>query len=85
MSIVGWIVIGAIAGWLASLVTGRNESMNFVENIAAGIIGAFVGGFLYGLLTGEEFVAEFGLGTLVVATLGAVVVVLVVGLVKRKA
>lgn len=85
MSILGWIIIGAVAGWLASIVTGRNESMNWLENIVAGIVGALIGGFLYGLLTGDEFIQSFNLGTLLVATLGAILVVLAYSAVRRKA
>ena len=41
MSIIGWVVLGAIAGWLASIVTGRNRQMGCIANIVAGIIGGW--------------------------------------------
>ena len=85
MSIIGWIVIGAIAGWFASIVTGRNEEMGWFQNIVAGIVGALLGGFLYGLLTGDEFMQSFNLGTLLVATLGAIIVVFAYSAIRRKA
>lgn len=84
MSIIGWIIIGAVAGWLASMVTGRNESMGWVKNILAGIVGAFVGGLVYGLITGDDFTAEFNIGTLLVATIGAIIVLLVINFVGER-
>ncbi len=85
MSIIGWIIIGAVAGWLASMITGRNEEMNWFENIVVGIVGALVGGFLYGLLTDSDFASSFSLGTLLVATLGAIVVLFIWGAIRGKA
>jgi uncharacterized membrane protein YeaQ/YmgE (transglycosylase-associated protein family) len=85
MSIIAWIVIGALAGWLASIVTGRNKSMNWLENIVAGVVGALVGGFLYGLLTDSDFTAGFDIGTVIVATLGAILVVIVYSAIRREA
>lgn len=74
MSIIGWVVIGAVAGWLASLIMGTNERQGCIMNIVLGIVGALVGGFVWGLITGDDFVAEFSIGTLLIATLGAVII-----------
>jgi uncharacterized membrane protein YeaQ/YmgE (transglycosylase-associated protein family) len=79
MSIIGWIVIGALAGWIASIIMGRNDSMGWIKNILAGVVGAFVGGLLYSLITGADFAAGFNIGTLIVATIGAIVVLAIVG------
>ena len=85
MSIIGWIIIGALAGWVASMIMGRNESMGWLANIVVGILGALIGGFLYGLLTGADFVASFSLGTFLVAVLGAIVLLFLIGLVRGRA
>ena len=47
MGILSWIVLGGIAGWLASIVTKRNDRMGCITNILAGVVGAFVGGWVF--------------------------------------
>ena len=49
-----WIVVGAIIGWLASIITGRNRQQGLLMNIVVGIIGAFLGGVGYSLVTGRR-------------------------------
>jgi uncharacterized membrane protein YeaQ/YmgE (transglycosylase-associated protein family) len=84
MSIIGWLVIGALAGWIASMIMGRNDQMGWIKNIVVGVIGAFVGGFVYGLLTDADFTAGFNIGTLLVATIGAVIFLFLWGLVAER-
>ena len=74
--IITWIVVGGLAGWVASMITKTNASQGVVGNIVAGIIGAFVGGFLAGLLGGEGFTG-FNIWSFLVALLGAVVVLFI--------
>ena len=85
MSIIAWIVIGALAGWLASIIMKRNDSMNWFENIVVGVLGALAGGFLYGLLTDSDFTGGFNIGTLLIATIGAVILLAIYGAVRREA
>jgi uncharacterized membrane protein YeaQ/YmgE (transglycosylase-associated protein family) len=79
MSLLGWLIIGALAGWLAGrIVTGYGFGL--VGNIVIGILGACVGGLLLprlGLLPLSTF------GNFIAATLGAVVLLVVIGLVRR--
>jgi uncharacterized membrane protein YeaQ/YmgE (transglycosylase-associated protein family) len=82
MSIIGWLVIGALAGWIASLIVGRGEGL--ILDIVVGIIGAFVGGFLYAVLTGVNFTAGFNLTTLLVAIVGAVILLVIWGAVRSR-
>lgn len=82
MGIIAWIILGALAGWLASIVTGRNDQMGCLTNIAAGIVGAFIGGLIMSLLGGEG-VTGFNLYSLLVAFVGAVILLFLIGLVRR--
>lgn len=82
MGIIGWIVIGALAGWLASMITGNNEKMGAGLNILVGIIGGFVGGLVMNLIGGHG-VTGFNVWSLLVATLGAVILLLIVNALRR--
>jgi uncharacterized membrane protein YeaQ/YmgE (transglycosylase-associated protein family) len=77
MNLIGWLIIGALAGWIASMIAGTNAQQGWLMNIVVGVVGAFIGGFLYSLLTGANFAAGFDIITLVVATLGAVVLLFI--------
>ncbi len=84
MGIIGWIIIGALAGWIASMITGNNRRMGGGMNILVGIIGGFVGGLVMNLLGGFG-VTGFNLWSLLVAILGAIILLLIVNAVKRRA
>lgn len=71
MGICSWIILGGLAGWLASIVTGDNSRQGLVGNIVIGIIGAFVGGFVFSFFGGVG-VTGFNLYSLGVAVVGAV-------------
>ena len=75
MGIIAWLVVGAIAGWLAGLLVKGDESMGVIGHIVLGIVGALVGGFIAGLITGGDYISGINLTTIIVATIGAVVVV----------
>ena len=82
MNYLVWIIFGAIAGWIASIVMGRNKKMGAIANIVVGIIGAFIGGFIMDFF-GAQGVTGFNLPSLIVAIVGAVVLLFVVGLFRR--
>lgn len=75
-----WILVGAIAGWLAGLVV-RGFGFGLVANIIVGIIGAFLGGWLFGVL-GVAIGAGI-INTIFTAFIGAVVLLLIVRVIKR--
>ena len=84
MSIIAWIVVGAIAGWVASKVVPGDEGYGVMGGLIAGIVGAIVGGFLFGALTGEDWTTGINIGTLVAAIIGAIVVVFVWNMVTKR-
>lgn len=76
-----WILFGALAGWLASLIMKTDEQQGGTANIVLGIVGAVVGGFIMQAL-GYSGVGGFNLYSLVIAVLGAVVVIWLARVVK---
>lgn len=82
VEIILWILFGALAGWIASMIMGTNEEMGAFSNIVVGILGAFIGGFLVRALTGDT-VSGFNLGSLLVAILGAVILLGIVRIFRR--
>lgn len=83
MDILVWIIFGAIAGWIASIIMKKNKKMGAIANIVVGIIGAFIGGYLMEL-AGVEVEEGFNFMNLLVAILGAVVLLFVLGLFSRR-
>lgn len=82
MNIILWIIMGALAGWIASLIVKTNKSQGFFLDILVGIIGAFLGGFLFNMF-GVAGVTGFNLYSLLVAIIGAVVLLFIVKMVTR--
>jgi uncharacterized membrane protein YeaQ/YmgE (transglycosylase-associated protein family) len=77
MSILAWIAVGIIAGWLAERLTGRRHGL--LTNLFVGIIGAFIGGLIFSSLLGFRYDEGFNLPSIVVATVGAVVLLAIFG------
>jgi uncharacterized membrane protein YeaQ/YmgE (transglycosylase-associated protein family) len=78
MGIISWLVVGAIAGWIAGMIVPGDEGYGVIGTIIAGIAGAFVGGVLIMLITGQDFndvISGFDIGTIIAAIVGAVIVV----------
>lgn len=84
MSILAWIVVGLIAGVLGKLIMPGDDPGGFIVTILLGIVGAFVGGFVVSLFGGIE-VTGFNIWTILVATLGAVILLAAYRLVTRRA
>ncbi len=82
MSILAWIVVGAIAGWLAGLLVRGDEGLGVIGHIVLGIVGALVGGFLAGVLTGNDYTTGINIPTIIVAVIGAVIVVVVASMIR---
>ena len=79
MQILIWLLIGAVAGWLAGTIM-KGGGFGVPGNIVLGIVGAVVGGFLFGLLGLQS---ESWVGSIVTATVGAVVVLGLIRVIKK--
>lgn len=79
MDLIGFLLIGLIAGWIATNFM-RGSGMGLVGNLIIGVIGAFVGGFLLRLI---GFTAAGLIGQLITATLGAIVLLYAVQVLKK--
>lgn len=82
MNICALLVLGGLAGWLASIIKGTNARMGLVANVATGIIGSMIGGWLFNLIGGRG-VTGFNLYSLAVATVGAVILITIVQAIRR--
>lgn len=84
MGIIAWIVLGALAGWIASMIMGTNRQQGCLMDIVVGIVGAFVGGFIFNTLFNASGVTGFNLPSLLVAVVGAVVLLFIVRAVRGR-
>jgi len=75
VGVIAWIVLGAIAGWITNMIMGGGEGV--ILTVILGIVGAVVGGFLIGTVLNLADVTGLNITSLIVAVIGAVVVVAV--------
>ncbi|WP_454618430.1 GlsB/YeaQ/YmgE family stress response membrane protein [Bradyrhizobium cenepequi] len=81
ISLITWVLIGAIAGWLASLIV-KGRSLGLVNNILVGIVGAVIAGWLLPLI-GFVFIGGI-LAAITNAIIGAVLLLVIIGFVQQK-
>jgi uncharacterized membrane protein YeaQ/YmgE (transglycosylase-associated protein family) len=86
MSFIVWLIVGGLLGWVASMIMGTNDRQGMLLNIVVGIIGAFLGGLLLAPLFGTGTInqGDFSFSSLLVSLLGAVVLLFIVGLFRRR-
>ena len=77
---IAWIIIGIVAGWLAEKIMKRDHGL--LTNLAVGVVGALIGGFLANSL-GFDAAGNWIVG-IIVATLGAVILLFLLGLIRRR-
>lgn len=82
MSFIAWIIVGLIAGWIAEQIMGRNQGL--LTNLVVGIVGAFIGGILFSSILGFRYSEGLNLPSIVVATVGAIVLLAIVGAVQSR-
>jgi uncharacterized membrane protein YeaQ/YmgE (transglycosylase-associated protein family) len=78
--IIAWIVIGAVAGWLAGTLV-KGGGFGLIGDIIVGIVGAFIGGWLAGMLHID--IGGGLISSIITATVGAVVLIIILRMVKR--
>jgi uncharacterized membrane protein YeaQ/YmgE (transglycosylase-associated protein family) len=84
MGIITWIIVGLIAGALAKLILPGDDPGGIIVTILIGIAGAFVGGFVFSLLGGSG-ATGFNIWSIIVATIGAIILLAISRLVASRA
>ena len=84
MGIISCLVVGAIAGYLAGYLVKGDASLGVIGHVALGIVVGLVGGFLAGLITGGDYTTGINITTIVVAVIGAVILVVGYNLIRGR-
>lgn len=86
MNIILWLIVGGLIGWIASIIMKTNAQQGMFLNVVVGIVGAMIGGFLLSPMLGQGTINQndFSFGSLVVSLLGAMILLLVVNLFRRR-
>lgn len=82
MGLISWLVFGALAGWIGSMIMGKNSSMGAVANIVVGVVGAGIGGFIASLM-GLGTISGFNFYSMLIAIGGACILLFIVGMVQK--
>jgi uncharacterized membrane protein YeaQ/YmgE (transglycosylase-associated protein family) len=80
ISVILWLIIGGVVGWLASLIMRTDAQQGIVVNVVVGIVGAFIGGLILGGGTINQVIT---LQTFLVSLVGAIILLAIVNLVRR--
>lgn len=78
------IIVGALAGWIASMIMNKDQSMGAFANIIVGIIGGAIGNFVATQVGIAPVGGEFSIGGIAISVVGAVILLWIIGLVTRK-
>jgi uncharacterized membrane protein YeaQ/YmgE (transglycosylase-associated protein family) len=86
MSFIAWLIVGGLLGWLASIIMGTNDRQGKFLNVIVGIVGAFLGGLILAPMFGTGTINQydFSIGSLIVSLLGALILLFIVGLFRRR-
>ena len=80
MGIIAWLVLGALSGWIASMI--MNSSMGVMGSILTGIIGAFIGGIVFNFF-GHQKVTGLNLHSVLVSVVGACILIWILGAITK--
>lgn len=82
MGLLSWIIVGALAGWIAGLIM-KGSGSGFIMNMIIGIVGALIGGFIMNLAGGVG-VTGFNVWSLVVSIIGSIILLAIFGVARRR-
>lgn len=82
MSIIAWLVVGLLAGWIASMI--MKSGFGLIGDLVLGVIGAIVGGFLAGMFFGGDYTTGINFTTIITAIIGAIIVIAIARLVTGR-
>lgn len=83
MNIIVWLIVGALSGWIASMIMKTDASMGALANIVVGIIGAFIGGWVANLLGMPVAEGQLSIPSILTAIVGACILLAILKFVKR--
>mgnify|MGYP000714447450 FL=1 len=82
MGYLAWLILGALSGWIASMIMGKDSEMGAFANIIVGIVGAFIGGFIFNFI-GASGVTGFNIWSIIVAVIGACILLYIFNKIKK--
>lgn len=82
MGFIIWIIVGALAGWIASMIMKTDAQMGALANIVVGIIGAFLGGWVISLFGAAPAAGELNIPSILTAILGACILLAILKMVR---
>lgn len=82
-NVIVWVIIGGIAGWLASIVMKTNRSQGLLMDIVVGIVGGLIGGWVLTAIGVDSAVTGLNLGSLLTALVGAVILLALLRVLRR--
>lgn len=83
VDLIVWIIVGALAGWVASMIMKTDAQMGALANIVVGIVGALLGGWALSLFGVEVDAGEFNFASIATAILGACILLAILKAVRR--
>lgn len=86
MSIIIWLVMGGLVGWIASMIMGTDAQQGIILNVVVGIIGALIGGWLIGPMIGAGSINDgVSIMSFIVSLIGAIILLAILSLFRRGA
>lgn len=84
MSIIIWLIMGGLVGWIASMIMGTSDQQGIILNVVVGIVGALIGGWLIGPLLGAGSINDgISIVSFIVSLIGAVLLLAILNFIQR--